>query len=114
MVGAPPRQCSPPKFESLWLVWGRLSWAGLGNFVFGVRPASRAAAVSISLKVEPGANSWSVASESSGVVADRRLSCFMAGRIPFWLWDDSGLGSYEGIDTRASTSPVRGSSAATA
>src|SRR5437763_4588487 len=107
MVGAPPRQCSPPKFESLWLVWGRLSWAGLGNFVFGVRPASRAAAVSISLKVEPGANSWSVASDSSGVVADRGFSWFVAPRIPCWLCDDSGLGADEGMDTRASASPRR-------
>ena len=52
--GMPPRQCSPPKLESLCVVWGRVSCGGFGNVVVGFIPFWSAAEAVTSLNVDPG------------------------------------------------------------
>src|SRR3954470_21527129 len=55
LMSPPPLHCSPWKFCSLWVVCGRDSSFGAGSCDDGLkRPLESAAAVVITLKVDPG------------------------------------------------------------
>ena len=114
IVGAPPRQCSPPKFCSVLFVCGRSRTGGLGNRVSGVMPFSSAADAVMSLNVEPGGDRSCAAREISGLpgrvqqpLPGPRLD--LRGRAT-----RAASGRTTGLLTIASTSPVRGFIATTA
>ena len=50
----PPVQWESAKLWNRWVVWGSFNAGGLGKREDGVYPFSSAAAVSISLNVDPG------------------------------------------------------------
>src|SRR5262249_5080109 len=103
----------PPKFSRVAVLSGSGIRAADGSWVSGVAPACRAAAVVITLNVDPGGYVSEIARFSSG---DPGLSRGCCQASACWLrsWLASRFGSNEGADTMARILPVDGSSATTA
>ena len=80
--------------------------------VSGPMPSVSAAAVVMTFMVEPGGSACCVAWLSSGLSSSFSMPCIVARRTS-GSWLDSPLGSNDGLEASASTSPVEGRTAAT-